>query len=89
MRLATMALRLRQWWPSVFPQTIDGRCFHFKISDSVIAKTKICEVIDQLRITEAQTKYPALRTIKARAGYRDALVIVFCKMFQQCRTLPC
>ena len=53
MRLATITLRLRHWWPSMLPKSVNGRGLHFKIADPVRTKMKTGQPVDQIRMAEA------------------------------------
>ena len=69
--------------PKEFAQTINGRCFHFKISDTVLAKTKIGEPVYQVRISDAQSQYSSLWAIKTGTGNSNPLLKTIHKIFDQ------
>src|SRR5690606_18915656 len=69
-----------------FTETVDCRGFHFKISDPVLPEAEIGEAVDELRVSDSESKYATLGAIESGAGNGDALVKVFHEMFdQRCR----
>ena len=59
---------------------VDCRCFHFKISDAMIAEPESSKLVNQVRVGDAQSQNSTLRAIKARAGHRYSLVVAVYKM---------
>jgi len=69
--------------PQHFAQAVDARGLHFEIRNAVRPIGKMGEPVDQVRITETEAQYPALRTIKSRTGNRNAMVKILHEMFHQ------
>ena len=64
-----------------FSQPIDTGCFHLKISNMMVSKPETRKAVNKLRVSNAETKDPALWSIKTRAGNRYSLVKTFHEMF--------
>ena len=65
---------------------IDGRCFHFKVGDPVLAIPEIGQPVDQVGLSQADAQDTTLGPIKSRAGNSYSLVEAIHEMFQQGRS---
>lgn len=62
---------------------INGGCFHLKIGDAVCPEMKTAQLVVESGMTQRQSEHTALRSVKSRAGYRDAMMKSIHKMFEQ------
>ena len=63
-----------------FSQSINRRCFHFKISDAVLSELKLSKPVYQMRIRNPKSQNSSLWPIKPGTGNGNSLVKTFYKM---------
>ena len=71
--------------PKQFSEAVYAGGFHFEIADTVIADIKPRKSGNQVGLGQAYAEDATLRTVKAGAGNRNAMMITFNKVFDKRR----